>query len=287
MSIASQSRSGSSDLCRRRDIGRRLHLETVRPVSSPIHEQLVRRIERTRTVDIGMRLILFDIDGTLINSSGAGRATIAYAMKEVFGTAGSLESYPFSGKTDLQIISDVLGEAGVPAGEIKEKIEVLYEVMALEGRSLFTDDGIRACPGVPELLSALRSNRAVMLGLLTGNVSQTAPLKLAAAGIDPNDFKVGAFGSDAKERNDLPRIAWQRAEQATGRGFDGAHTVILGDTPADIACAKVSGSKSVAVATGHHTVAELQKHAPDFLFENLRDTEDVLKILLPESPGES
>jgi phosphoglycolate phosphatase len=158
-----------------------------------------------------MRLILFDIDGTLIRSSGAGRATIAFALEKVFGTAGSLDTYPFAGKTDSQIISDLLGEAGVPASEIENKIEAIYELMAQKGQSLFAQDGIGACPGVPELLTALRSKCDVFLGLLTGNISQTAPLKLAAAGIDPAYFIVGAFGSDADERNDLPEIAWERA----------------------------------------------------------------------------
>lgn len=228
-----------------------------------------------------MRLILFDIDGTLIRSSGAGRATIAYAMEKVFGTAGSLESYPFAGKTDSRIIRDLLEEAGVPASDIDNEIETVYDLMALKGRSLFVQNGIRACPGVPELLAALRSNGEVLLGLLTGNISQTAPLKLAAAGIDPAGFQVGAYGSDANERNDLPEIAWERAAGITGQGFDGRHTVIVGDTPADITCAKASGSMSVAVATGHHSADILAKLRPDFLFENLRDTENVLEILLP------
>jgi phosphoglycolate phosphatase-like HAD superfamily hydrolase len=234
-----------------------------------------------------MRLILFDIDGTLIRSSGAGRATIAFAMEKVFGTSGSLESYPFSGKTDSQIITDLLGSAGIPAGEIENKIEAVYELMASKGQTLFVQDGIRACPGVPELLAALRSNSKVLLGLLTGNISQTAPLKLAAAGIDPAHFPVGAYGSDAKHRNDLPGIAWERAARITGHEFDGKQTVVVGDTPADITCAKESNSTSVAVATGHYSVGSLEEFQPDFLFENLRDTENVLEILLPQMPGET
>lgn len=228
-----------------------------------------------------MRLILFDVDGTLVRSSGAGRATIAYAMQELFGTTGSLGSYPFSGKTDSRIIRDVLGEAGILASEIDGKIESLYELMAVKGRKLFVENGIRACPGVPDLLSALKSSGEVLLGLLTGNVSHTAPLKLAAAGIDPGDFPVGAYGSDASERNALPKIAWERAAGITGQCFDGRQTVIVGDTPADITCARSSGSTSVAVATGHHPADVLEEVGPDYLFENLRDTENVLEILLP------
>lgn len=234
-----------------------------------------------------MRLILFDIDGTLIRSSGAGRAAMAYAMQELFGTAGSLESYPFAGKTDSRIIRDLLGEAGIPQSEIESKLESLYDLMAQKGRTLFVEDGIRACPGVPELLSALKASGNVLLGLLTGNVIQTAPLKLAAAGIDPGDFLVGAYGSDASDRNELPEIAWDRAVQVTGHGFDGGKTVIVGDTPADIVCAKASGSTSVAVATGHHSTEDLRDLEPDFLFESLRDTKNVLEILLPQLPGES
>jgi phosphoglycolate phosphatase len=234
-----------------------------------------------------MRLILFDIDGTLIHSSGVGRAAMASAMQELFGTTGSLESYPFSGKTDSRIIRDLLVEAGIPESEVDNKLESLYELMAQKGRTLFVKNGIKPCPGVPELLAALKSSSSVFIGLLTGNVSQTAPLKLAAAGIDPGDFLVGAYGSDASERNELPEIAWDRAAGITGHNFDGGKTVIVGDTPADIVCAKESGSTSVAVATGHHSTEDLKELEPDFLFESLRDTENVLEILLPQLPGES
>jgi phosphoglycolate phosphatase-like HAD superfamily hydrolase len=226
------------------------------------------------------KLLLFDIDGTLLRSNGAGRLTLAYALEKLFGTAGPLENYNMSGKTDPRIITDLLTAIGVEPKEIKKQLPAIYELMAEHGQKIFPTKEMTACLGVPELLARLTKRDDVLIGLLTGNSQLTAPLKLSAAGIDPLQFKVGAFGSDAMDRNELPAIGMARANQLTEVLFNGNNTIIIGDTPADILCARAGKATAVAVASGWHAVDTLADYQPDHLFDNLGDTDRVLQVLL-------
>ncbi|MCB8926449.1 MAG: HAD hydrolase-like protein [Ardenticatenaceae bacterium] len=228
------------------------------------------------------KLLLFDIDGTLIHSNGAGRLTIAYALEKLFGTCGPLEHYNMSGKTDPRIITDLLTAIGIAPKEIKKQLPAVYELMAEHGQRIFIEREMLACPGVPELLTHLAGREDVLVGLLTGNSQLTAPLKLSAAGIDPLQFKVGAYGSDAMDRNELPAIGMKRANQLTGSVFNGNNTVIIGDTPADILCARAGKATAVAVASGWHAASTLADYHPDHLFDDLVDTELVVQTLLAE-----
>ncbi len=227
-----------------------------------------------------MKLLLFDIDGTLIRSQGAGRETLAYALEQVFGTTGPLADYHMSGKTDPRIVLDLMTAVGLTVEEITPKLPQVYEHMAVRGREIFPQREMHPCPGVPELLTALQAHDGVILGLLTGNAHLTAPMKLSAAGIDPVQFKVGVYGSDALDRNLLPAIGIERANQLTGHEFSGYNTVIIGDTPADIMCARAGKVTAVAVASGWHSAATLAKYQPDHLFESLADTQTVIGTLL-------
>jgi phosphoglycolate phosphatase len=229
-------------------------------------------------------LILFDIDGTLIRSNHAGRLAMTEALEEVFGTAGPIEDYRFGGKTDQRIFSDLLTAAGFSQAEIQAKLPRLYDVMTARGRESFPHKGIQPCLGVPELLDALSQRPDALVGLLTGNLVSTAPLKLAAAGIEPTLFRLGAYGSDHMDRNALPQLAMERAAALTGCPFNGDNTVIVGDTPADILCARAGKATAVAVATGWHASETLAQYKPDHLLENLSDTERVLGLLLDDRP---
>lgn len=229
-----------------------------------------------------MRLLLFDVDGTLIHSNRAGRAALVYALEEIFGTAGPADSYQMAGKTDPLIITELLQAAGISPAEVEPQLERVYELMARRGQTLFWERGIRPCAGVPALLAALQRRDDVLLGLVTGNARATAPLKLAAAGLDPAQFRVGAFGSDDRDRNRLPALAMQRAAELSGRAVNGADTVVVGDTPADVLSARAGGARAVAVATGGHSAATLAQCNPDHLLDNLADTESVLHILLSD-----
>lgn len=232
-----------------------------------------------------MRLLLFDIDGTLVRSNGAGKAVMMDALLSVFGTSGPSEGYQMAGKTDPLIIHDLLGSAGLSKDAIEAGLPAVYDLMATRGRERFGPHVIFACPGVPTLLQALAARDDVLLGLLTGNIELTAPLKLAAAGIDPTLFRVGAYGSDAIDRNHLPPFAWRRAAELTGLAFDGPSTVIIGDTPADIACARNNGAVSVAVASGSYSATTLAEYQPDHLLETLADSDAFLQLLTQGNRG--
>jgi phosphoglycolate phosphatase len=149
-----------------------------------------------------------------------------------------------------------------------------------------TERQVRACPGVLDLLSALRARHEVLLGLVTGNMEITAPIKLRAAGIEPGLFRVGGYGSDAADRNELPAIAAQRAEALTGARFAGRNIVIagdivvVGDTPADVTCGQAVGARTVAVSTGYPSLQALQAAAPDVLLPDLANLETALQAIL-------
>ena len=229
-----------------------------------------------------MKLLLFDIDGTLIRSNRAGRMALGAALEELFGTAGPLESYRMGGKTDARIITDLLVAIGLEPEAIEARLPDVYALMAKKARVIYPDRGIAPCPGIENLLQNLQSRPDVLLGLQTGNSSSTTPLKLLAAGIDPTQFPVGAYGSDDLDRNHLPTIAMRRAGELTGQQLTGDNTTVIGDTPADILCARAGKATAVAVASGWHSSSTLARYHPDLLFDDLSDTSIVLQTLLGE-----
>ncbi len=227
-----------------------------------------------------MRLLLFDIDGTLIRGNKAGRMAMGAALEQMFGTRGSLDTYAMGGKTDKRIITDVLHEAGIDRQKIYARLPDIYLLMAEKAGEIYPRRGIKACPGVEALLSRLGQNDEVLVGLLTGNARITAPLKLAAGGIDPRQFVVGAYGSDDLERDNLPEIALRRVRELTGGVINSDGVVVVGDTPADVQCARAGKATAVAVASGWHSTDTLLKYDPDYLFPDLSDTETVLRVML-------
>jgi phosphoglycolate phosphatase-like HAD superfamily hydrolase len=228
------------------------------------------------------KLVLFDIDGTILLSDGAGRRAIIRAIAEEIGDPGSLSHIPFGGKTDPQIVAELLAAAGQREPPSVERVHGICRryVELLAGE--LDQPTSRTCvmPGIHQLLQRLESEQGVILGLLTGNLAQGARLKLRAAGIDPERFRVGAYGSDAPHRPALPAIAAKRAAEYFGREPEGHSVVIIGDTPADIACGSCIQARAVAVATGDYSVADLQACGPHAVFENLSDTERVLQSIL-------
>lgn len=227
-----------------------------------------------------MRLILFDIDGTLIHSNRAGRAALVFALEETFGTAGPIDKYQMAGKTDPLIITELLQAEGIGAEEIEAGMDLVYERMAERGQTIFSQFAIRPCRGVPELLGRLQEEEQVILGLVTGNNRLTAPLKLLAAGISPLIFGVAAYGSDAKDRNLLTQLALERARDERQVAITGDETVVVGDTPADILSARAAGAMAVAVATGVHSASTLAEYNPDALLRDLSDTNTALEVIL-------
>lgn len=229
-----------------------------------------------------MRLVLFDIDGTILLTAGAGRRAILAAITEEVGHVGFIQEVRFDGKTDPQIVTELLEAAGHPGPHRSERVEALCfrYVDLLQHELRQPSNTTTVMPGVHPLLDRLEREEGVVLGLLTGNVAQGAALKLQAAGLDPARFRVGAYGSDSAHRPDLPAIAARRAEPYFGRLPTGPEVVIIGDTPADIACGTGIDARAVAVATGAYTVADLRACGPHAAFENLSDTDRVLEAIL-------
>jgi len=228
-----------------------------------------------------MRLVLFDIDGTLLNSGGMGRAAMQRALGLVFGSPGN-PSYRYDGKTDKQIVRDVMRLEGHTDEHIDARMEKLIELY-LDGLREGAKSGkfnVRPLEGVVPLLDALDNRNDVVLGLLTGNVEPGARIKLTAAGIDPDRFRVNAFGSDHEHRPELPAIAQRRAGETLGVDIAGDRLVVIGDTPADIECGRSLGARAIGVASGHYTVEQLQSHKPYAVFPSLKNTQQVLETIL-------
>jgi len=224
-----------------------------------------------------MRLFLFDIDGTLVYAHRAGHTCLLQAMEAVFGTAGDWERYDWRGKTDPQIVCDLVRGAGVPEPTVRERLGDCFATYAACLEQLI-DAGhpVEVFPGIRPLLEGLAARQDALVGLLTGNVEPGARLKLKPTSLFPY-FKVAAYGSDDMDRRKLPAIARARAQALTGTEIPFSHLVVIGDTPLDIDCARAAGAVAVAVATGRHSVQELAAHAPDLLFPDFSDTPAALR----------
>jgi phosphoglycolate phosphatase len=215
------------------------------------------------------KLILFDIDCTLLLTGGAGREATLHAMQEVFGTTSRIDSHTFGGKTDWQTLVEQLEEHGFDESRIGE---VMHDYAAAIGRHLdaiIHRYPVRPCPGALELVRDLHERDVIALGIVTGNVFTTAPIKLRAAGFDPAWFPVGAYGNEALQRDHLPPLALERANRHYQRQIQPSQVIVVGDTTADIACARALGGVAVAVLTGFCDPQELIDAKPDFLLDDL------------------
>jgi len=226
------------------------------------------------------RVVLFDIDGTLLASGGVGRRAMEGALLAHFGTIGPTH-YRYDGKTDKQIVRESMCHAGFTDDVINARMDSLIAdyLARLDHTVKSGDHGVRVHLGVRELLDALNARDDVLLGLLTGNIAAGAALKLRAAGLEADRFCIGAFGSDHEQRNALPAIAQQRATERLGCAVPGNALVIIGDTPADIECGRGIGARAVAVATGHYTVTDLAAHAPHAVVEDFTDLAAALRVI--------
>lgn len=229
-----------------------------------------------------MRLVLFDIDGTLIRTTGAGRKALGRALQEVYGRKGPVETWDFGGKTDPLLCHELLGAAGLSREAIDERMDEALECYLHHLDQLLTPTTCRVLPGVEALLAALAREPDVTLGLLTGNVQAGAHAKLAVHGLD-RYFGFGAFGSDSAVRSELPAVAVQRAYERTGRAHVGKEVVIIGDTPADISCGRHLGVRAIAVATGTFDLAALAVHRPDAAFTTLEPLDRVWEAIFDPS----
>ncbi|MDF1505022.1 HAD family hydrolase [Roseisolibacter sp. H3M3-2] len=227
-----------------------------------------------------MKLVLFDIDGTLLKGNGAARRAFEGSLRDAF----AMEPDPrvhYDGKTDPQIARELLRLAGHDDAAIDARLpEVIDGYLARLRREVAVGERhFTTLPGVDALLDALQPRRDVVLGLLTGNVESGAAIKLRCAGLDWDRFRVNAFGSDHEDRPELPRVARRRARELTGHDFDGDAIVVVGDTPADIACARSVRARTVGVATGRYPADELAGHGATATFADLTDTDAVVAAI--------
>ena len=227
-----------------------------------------------------MKLVLFDIDGTILSAQGAGRRALSRALEQIYGTAGAVDGYDFRGRTDPRIVLDLMCGAGLAPDAVNAAMSDCFEAYARALAEEIGDGGrVRVLPGVAELVDRLAGTPSVTLGLVTGNIEQGARIKLLPTGLWPR-FRTGAYGSDHADRRELPGLAARRAHALTGHAFRAADVLVLGDTPLDIECARAFGAVAVAVATGQHSREELAGERPDLLFDSFADVDGALAALL-------
>ena len=222
------------------------------------------------------RLLLFDIDGTLVDTGGAGMAALVDATREVFGDDGP--KLDLAGATDSGLLKNIFKSFGREEDEeITSRFFDLY-LARLEVNLRDACFGGRALEGVLPILQELDS-AGTAKGLLTGNIAAGAEVKMRHYGMD-GFFAFGAYGDDHFDRNKLGPIALERAQRECGKTFSPDQTIVVGDTPKDIWCAQAFGAKSICVATGSFTVEQLQAEGADVVFEDFSAVESVLAELL-------
>jgi len=225
-----------------------------------------------------LKLLLFDIDGTLIHSGGAGKRAMNAAFEEIFGVSNALDRIPVAGCTDLAIVDSAIQEFGLRRnhGRLELFKERYFKYIQIEIEKISPE--MQILPGVRDLLDELRKRSNTYLGLLTGNWEFSARVKLAHCGLS-DYFGIGAFADDSMVRQELVPVAIERFEKKLGKSQRKENVYIIGDTFADIDCAHAHAAKAVAVATGPFSVQELREHGADYVFEDFSATDEVLKVL--------
>ncbi|MGD8321165.1 MAG: HAD hydrolase-like protein [Gemmatimonadota bacterium] len=223
------------------------------------------------------RLLLFDIDGTLV-WGGPAKSAFHAALLETFGTAGDIEVHSFAGKTDPQIARELLRGAGLDDPEIDRGFPGLWRRYLHHLEARLVDLPMDVLPGVVELLDALDGHDGVGLGLLTGNIAGGAELKLRNAGLFGR-FRMGSYGSDSEVRDELTAIALRRAEDVWGTAVSPRNVFVVGDTPRDVQCGRLASMRTLAVATGHYGSEELVAAGADHVVRDLSDTGAVVRLL--------
>jgi len=231
-----------------------------------------------------MRILLWDIDGTLIRSTRPGgyKEYTIPVLEELFGTAGQLADMHVSGMTDMQIFIEALGNHGVTHDDVRERIHLLSERLTAEAKKV-TGNGVtffELLPGVRETLEALDRHPRYASALLTGNIEPMAYLKMELVGLEKFFTLPGAFGDESHNRRDLPALAADRIRKHLKLDLPPEHFIVIGDTPNDIDCARHFGARAVAVGTGRfYSNDEILQHSPDKFLPDLTDVDTVIRTL--------
>jgi phosphoglycolate phosphatase-like HAD superfamily hydrolase len=218
-----------------------------------------------------IRLVLFDIDGTLIRTGGAGEQAFSRVAATEFRTPNGTARLSFAGRTDPAIVRDFFTQHRIAASP--ENFQRFFERYVFWLDHLLTQLGGRVLPGVREAIGALRAMpRPPRLGLLTGNIRLGAEIKLRHFGLW-NSFELGGFGDDHEDRSQIARIARERGVRLLGRELPGEEILVVGDTPLDIACARAIEARTLAVSTGIFSLDQLRAHQPTWAVESLEQVD--------------
>lgn len=222
-----------------------------------------------------MKLILFDIDGTLISAGGAGTRSLNKAFEEVLGIKDAFKNFEMAGKTDVQIIKEGLILKGIEPSThlINDLIGSYLKNLSIE----INNNSKHLKPGVKEFIEFIHYELKYPMGLLTGNLEKGARIKLEPFGLN-YFFPIGAFGSDHEDRNQLLPIAVRRFFERFNNSLDFHQCVVIGDTPRDVACAKPYGAKVIAVATGPYSIEQLRTTDADIVVETLSEIDKIISI---------
>ncbi len=224
-----------------------------------------------------MKILLWDIDGTLIRSGNAGHRAMNAAALAVFGLQDAFTNFDFGGRTDPWVLDLLCRQHGLEAPP--DRVERFYAVYVDSLRRELHNPRALTCAGIREILALFHSNAGTTQGLLTGNIVAGAKVKLEHFGLW-DYFPFGAFADDSGERNQLGPIALERARRHLDRAdLKPSDLVVIGDTPHDIACARAVGAHAVATATGGFTYDELEAHRPDLLVRDFADPEPLRQFI--------
>ena len=215
-----------------------------------------------------VRLVLFDIDGTLVHTGGAGGKAFAKTFTNEFNAVDGIERLKFAGRTDTSLVREFFGLHQIEP--TPQNFERFFERYVFWLDHILRDSKTEVCPGVWEFIHAVQTLPQVpLLGLLTGNIRLGAEIKLRHFNLW-NAFQTGAFADDHEERDQIAAVAHQRGSRILGTELRGDEVVVIGDTPLDIRCARAIGARALAVATGGAKLAELKQHQPDWAIADLR-----------------
>jgi phosphoglycolate phosphatase len=226
-----------------------------------------------------MKVILFDIDGTLLRCDGAGKRSMIRACIEIFGTAGGMEQINFQGKTDLYLVRQSLIPCGLDAATVLRGIDELRDRYTRYLSEAMKNGAGTLLPGVTPLLERLSAAPEALLGVLTGNFQSGAAVKLARFDLG-RFFRFGVYGDTVTDRNEMPPMARELVRSITGEEVSSRDMVIVGDTPHDIECARSADAVSICVGTGWDERERLIALGPDFYFDDLSDTDAVVRAIL-------
>lgn len=223
-----------------------------------------------------MKLLLFDIDGTILLTNGAGTRAANRAFEKIYGLKDAMAGIDPAGKTDPLILREMFRNTLLRDYTSEEALQIYTEYVA-SLKDEIKKSRIDIMPGIPALLEKLSVRSDMILGIATGNIEEGAWIKLKESGLHIF-FRLGGFGSDSPDREALIRKAIERAGGHVNRAGHFKKVFVIGDTPFDIIHGRAAGAVTVAVATGGYTREELKEHKPDHLFDHLEDLDNVIKV---------